>query len=60
VSADAYHRNERAAGRFVRSIELPVEVDREGVKADYRRGLLLISLPKSAVAKPRQIPISVA
>jgi HSP20 family protein len=60
VSADAYHRNERAAGRFVRSIELPVEVDREGVKADYRHGLLLISLPKSAVAKPRQIPISVA
>jgi HSP20 family protein len=60
VSADAYHRNERAAGRFIRSIELPAEVDCERVTADYRHGLLLITLPKSEAAKPRQIPISVA
>ncbi len=60
VAAEAYHRNERAAGRFIRSIELPAEVDREGVTADYRNGLLLITMPKSAAAKPRQIPISLA
>jgi HSP20 family protein len=60
VAAEAYHRSERAAGRFIRSITLPVEVDREDVKADYRDGLLVISLAKSAAAKPRQIPISVA
>ncbi len=60
VSAEAYHRNERAAGRFVRNIELPSEVSRGGVKADYRNGLLLITLPKSEAAKPRQIPITVA
>ncbi|MFB3817119.1 MAG: Hsp20/alpha crystallin family protein [Candidatus Methylomirabilales bacterium] len=60
VTADAYHRNERAAGRFVRDIELPAEVDRERVKADYRNGLLLVSMPKSEAAKPRRIPISVA
>lgn len=60
VAAEAYHRNERAAGRFIRAIELPAEVDRERVTADYRNGLLLITLPKSEAAKPRQIPISVA
>jgi HSP20 family protein len=60
VSAEAYHRNERAAGRFVRTIELPAEVDAEKVHADYRNGLLLVTLPKSEKAKPKQIPISVA
>lgn len=60
VSAEAYHRNERAAGRFVRTIELPAEVDAEKVHADYRNGLLLVTLPKSEKAKPKQILISVA
>lgn len=59
VAAEAYHRNERAAGRFIRNIELPAEMSRDAVKADYRNGLLLITLPKSEAAKPRQIPISV-
>lgn len=60
VSAEAYHRNERAAGRFVRSIELLAEVDPAKIHADYRNGLLLVTLPKSEKAKPKQISISVA
>ena len=60
VSAEAYHRNERAAGRFVRAIELPADVDAAKVHADYRNGLLLVTLPKSEKAKPKQIPVSVA
>ena len=59
VSAEAYHRNERAAGRFVRTVELPVEVDAGKVSADYRNGLLLVTLPKTESARPRQIPITV-
>jgi HSP20 family protein len=59
VSAEAYHRNERAAGRFNRTIELPIEVDAAKVRADYRNGLLLVTLPKSEAAKPKQIPVSV-
>jgi len=60
VSAEAYHRNERAAGRFVRTIELPADVDAGKVRADYKNGLLLVTLPKSEKAKPKQIPVSVA
>lgn len=59
VSAEAYHRNERAAGRFLRTVELPVEVDAGNVSADYRNGLLLVTLPKAESARPRQVPITV-
>jgi HSP20 family protein len=59
VTAEAYHRNERAAGRFQRVIELPVAVDADRVKADYKDGLLLITLPKSEAAKPKQITVNV-
>jgi len=59
VSAEAYHRNERAAGRFLRTIELPAEVEADKVRADYRNGLLLITLPKVEAARPRQIPLTV-
>ena len=44
---------------FVCSIELPAEVDDNKVKAEYKNGLLLISLPKSEKAKPKQISVQV-
>lgn len=59
VSPEAFHRNERAAGRFTRSIELPSEVDSDRVSARYADGLLHITLPKSEAAKPRQIQVAV-
>ena len=58
VKPDAYHRNERAAGRFVRTVELPAEVDEAKVKADYKNGLLLVTLPKHEKAKPKQVAIN--
>ena len=60
VTAEAYHRNERAAGRFTRAIDLPVEVDATRVQAEYRNGLLVVTLPKAEAAKPKQIPVTVA
>jgi HSP20 family protein len=60
VTADAYHRNERAAGRFARTIPLTADVDASRVSAEYKHGLLVVALPKTEEAKPRQIPISVA
>ena len=56
---ESFHRSERAAGRFARSIELGVPVDDTKVEANYRNGLLMVKLPKSESAKPRQIAVSV-
>ncbi len=60
IKPEAFHRAERAAGRFSRSVELPVEVDENNVKADYRNGILLVTLPKSERVKPKQINVQVA
>lgn len=59
VKAEAYHRNERATGKFVRTVELGTEVDETKIKADYANGLLLVTMPKAAHAKPKQIRVSV-
>jgi HSP20 family protein len=61
VKPEAFHREERAAGKFNRSIEIPVDVEEgEGLAGQYKNGLLLVSLPKSAKAKPKQIKVQVA
>jgi HSP20 family protein len=59
VHPEAFHRSERATGKFVRQIELPVEVDEEKVQAEYTNGLLTVTLPKAAKAKPKQIAVQV-
>jgi HSP20 family protein len=54
-----FHRVERSYGTFARYFTLPDTVDPENVKADYKNGVLTITLPKKEVAKPRQIKIEV-
>ena len=60
VKPEAYHRCERAAGRFVRQIALPWDVEQEKVVAEYRNGVLLVTLPKAEASKPRQIAVKAA
>jgi HSP20 family protein len=59
IKPEAFHRSERAAGKFVRSIELPVAVDAAHVTAEYKHGLIIVTLPKAEAAKPKKISVSV-
>jgi HSP20 family protein len=52
-----WHRNERGSGKFLRTIELPVEVDADRVKAECRNGVLTIIMPKAEAARPRKISV---
>ena len=54
-----WHRVERSYGTFERAFTLPDTVNPEGVKADYKNGVLTVTLPKKEVAKPRQIKVNV-
>src|SRR4051812_48259362 len=51
-------RNERPSGKFTRSIELSHRVDAQNVKAEYKDGILTVTLPKAEDAKPRKINVS--
>jgi HSP20 family protein len=54
-----YRRVERQYGSFTRTFNLPNTVDSEHVSANYDKGVLNITLPKKAEAKPKQIKIGV-
>ena len=51
------HRRERISGEFDRTLSLPVQLDRDGVKAEYRDGILALFLPRAESDKPRTIAI---
>jgi HSP20 family protein len=53
----AAHINERFAGRFRRVVTLPDDIDANGVSADYRDGVLHITIKRLESAQPRRITI---
>ena len=54
---DAFHRQERGHGKFVRTIQLPHQVDADNVQAHYAKGVLRLTLPRAEADKPRQISV---
>jgi HSP20 family protein len=54
-----YHRIERSYGSFIRSFSVPATVDAEKVGAEFKNGVLTVTLPKKEAAKPRQVKIEV-
>ncbi|MBX5452873.1 MAG: Hsp20/alpha crystallin family protein [Acidobacteriia bacterium] len=52
-----YHLSERVYGEFRRSFFLPEGVEREKIVAEFANGVLTVTLPKSAQAKPKQIEV---
>ncbi len=59
VKRESYHRVERSYGTFSRSFTLPTVVDTGNIKAEFKEGVLRVTLPKREEAKPKQIAISV-
>jgi HSP20 family protein len=51
------HRRERVSGEFDRTLSVPVEFDPDGIKAEYRDGLLALYLPRAESDKPHSIKI---
>jgi len=56
---EEYHRIERPFGTFVRVFSLPTSVDVTKVKAEFRNGVLEVSLPKRQESQPRPVKIQV-
>jgi HSP20 family protein len=59
LAENGYHRIERSYGTFVRNFTVPNSVDTEKVSADYKNGVLSVTLPKKEAAKPKQVKIEV-
>jgi HSP20 family protein len=51
------HRRERSSGVFDRTISLPLQIEPDGIRAEYHGGLLALFIPRAASEKPRTIQI---
>jgi HSP20 family protein len=52
------HRRERIFGDFDRTLSLPIQLDLDRIKAEYRDGVLALLLPRAESEKPRTIKIT--
>jgi len=59
VKKEGYYRSERSYGSFVRTLELPREVQTDKVKAAFKNGILEIRLPKTEEAKKKETKVKV-
>src|SRR5258705_6446594 len=59
VDEKNYLRVERSYGSFTRSFSLANTVNSEAIKADYKDGVLTLTIPKREEAKPKQIKVNV-
>ena len=59
VSEENFLRVERTYGAFSRSFSLPNTVNAEAIAAEYKNGVLTVTLPKREESKPRQVKVTV-
>src|SRR5690242_10034706 len=55
-----YSRVERVTGKFVRTFTLPENVQTDAIKAQFRDGVLELTIPKAAKPEPRRIEVQAA
>jgi HSP20 family protein len=59
VNEDNYLRVERSYGSFSRSFSLPNTINTEAINAEYKNGVLTVTMPKRAESKPKQVKVNV-
>lgn len=59
VAESRQHRSERPRGKFLRTYSVPGSVDQAKIAAEYKDGVLQISLPKRTEQKPKKIDIKI-
>jgi HSP20 family protein len=59
IEEEKYYQSERSFGSFHRSLELPSDIQAEKAKASFKNGILEVRLPKSEVAKAKEIKVPV-
>ncbi|MFC1657742.1 Hsp20/alpha crystallin family protein [Candidatus Moduliflexota bacterium] len=59
IKEDHYHRTERFYGSFTRTFAIPDTVNRDGIKATFKGGVMKLTLPKREEVKPKEIKIEV-
>ena len=60
VKEQNYHRIERSYGTFTRTFSLPNSIDADKVGANYKDGVLTLTMPKKEEANPKTIKITVS
>jgi HSP20 family protein len=59
VEGENYYRRERSYGAFLRSVELPTDVQADKVKAAFKNGVLEVRLPKTEEAKTKTTKVKI-
>ena len=52
------HRRERLTGSFDRTLTVPMQINADGIKAEYRDGVLALFIPRAEADKPRTVAIN--
>lgn len=60
AEGETYHRRERPAGEFTRTLQLPFRAEAGAVTANYKNGVLRVTVPRSEEEKPKKIAIEAA
>jgi HSP20 family protein len=60
AEGETFHRRERPTGEFARTLQLPFRANSGAVTANYKNGVLRVTVPRSEEEKPRKIAIEAA
>ena len=57
AQSPSVHRRDRVSGVFARTLSVPIQINPDGIKAEYRDGILALFIPRTESEKPKSIKI---